>query len=234
MIKAFLPHLPAYIKKFVRINFLNFFKSLIFVFMILLIIFFMNISYKDIVFLSSILIVLFSLTSLILYTFKENKEDRKLLINIWRMYAPSIIILHSILFSIGNFINNQEIDFIKTELNYNIQLKKDENNQNINDIYNIYKEKMEKQKKIFDKKYIIEIKNFKEYVRMITTNEYDSNNIKPNSNNDNYILWWANPILLITNLLTLFMFMRLATEVNFRKRTNNYSSNFDSTIYKYY
>ncbi|MFW3438730.1 hypothetical protein ACN9KA_05505 [Aliarcobacter butzleri] len=156
------------------------------------------------------------------------------MINIWRMYAPSIIILHSILFSIGNFINNQEIDFIKTELNYNIQLKKDENNQNINDIYNIYKEKMEKQKKIFDKKYIIEIKNFKEYVRMITTNEYDSNNIKPNSNNDNYILWWANPILLITNLLTLFMFMRLATEVNFRKRTNNYSSNFDSTIYKYY
>ena len=231
MIKAFLSHSSADKEKFVRINFLYFFKSLIFIFMILLIIFFMNIAHGDIISLSVILIALFALISLTLYTFKEDKEDRKLLINIWRMYAPSILLLYSILFSIYGFISNKEIDFIKTDLNYNIQLKKDEN---INDIYKTYKEKMEKHKRIFDKIYINEVKNFKEFMSTISIKKDEDNEVKANPNDDNYIFWWANPILLIINLLTLFMFMRLVTEVNCKKTVNNYSSNFDNIIYKYY
>lgn len=147
------------------------------------------------------------------------------------MYAPSILLLYSILFSIYGFISNKEIDFIKTDLNYNIQLKKDEN---INDIYKTYKEKMEKHKRIFDKIYINEVKNFKEFMSTISIKKDEDNEVKANPNDDNYIFWWANPILLIINLLTLFMFMRLVTEVNCKKRANNYSSNFDNIIYKYY
>lgn len=74
MIKAFLSHSSADKEKFVRINFLYFFKSLIFIFMILLIIFFMNIAHGDIISLSVILIALFALISLTLYTLKKIKK----------------------------------------------------------------------------------------------------------------------------------------------------------------
>lgn len=206
---------------------IKFLRIIIYFFIIFLILFFQSISYKDILSLSFMLIILFTFISLTFYTFKEDREDRKLLINIWKMYAPSILLLYSSLFSIYNFISNQEIDFMKTELNYNIELRKDENNQNIKDIYNSYKKKMEEQKEIFDKRYIIEIKNFKEYMKIIYNKKYQSYNIKPNSNGDNYIFWWANPILLIINLLTLFMFMRLINELNLKKRVINYSINLD-------
>ena len=91
------------------------------------------IPYQCIILISVILILIFTIASLTIYTFTKNEENRKLLINIWRMYAPSIIVLHSILFSMYVFIYNIEMDYIKTELNYNLQLKKDGNNQNIND-----------------------------------------------------------------------------------------------------
>lgn len=179
------------------------------------------IPYQYIILISVILILIFTIASLTIYTFTKNEENRKLLINIWRMYAPSIIVLHSILFSMYVFIYNIEMDYIKTDLNYNLQLKKDGNNQNINDKYNNYKKYMEEYIKVYDK------------IHINTLLEKTYSNDKFNSNDKKYIFWWAQPILLIINLLTLFMCMRLINELNLRKRVINSSNSFD-IISKYY
>ncbi|RXJ94025.1 hypothetical protein CRU94_09345 [Arcobacter sp. AHV-9/2010] len=179
------------------------------------------IPFQSILFLSVILIILFTIVSLTIYTFTKNEENRKLLINIWRMYAPSIIVLHSILFSMYGYIYNIEMDYIKTDLNYNLQLKKDGNNQNINDKYNNYKKHMEEYIKVYDKIHI----------NTLLKNTYSDD--KFNSNDEKYIFWWAQPILLIINLLTLFMCMRLINELNLKKRVINSSNSFD-IISKYY
>lgn len=64
------------------------------------------------------LILTFSISSVFYYSFIENKEDRILLVNIWKIYFPSIIVLYSVIFSVDNNVSNIRIDFYKTNLNY--------------------------------------------------------------------------------------------------------------------
>lgn len=185
-------------------------RVLIFSFICIFTLIFFSISYKDMLIISFLLNMIFLAISLTYYSISGNNKYRKSLLDIWKIYAPSILVLFTILFSTYNYILNQEIDYEKTKLNYNLQIKNENKYENIKAAYNSYEEKIKNELKMYDKRYILEIKNFKEYFSEMN----NLNDIKPNSDEDNYIFWWAHPILYLINLLTLFMLLRFFTELN--------------------
>ncbi|MCG3670620.1 hypothetical protein L5F33_10110 [Aliarcobacter butzleri] len=142
------------------------------------------------------LITLFCLSSLIYYSFYENIEDRKLLINIWKIYIPSIVVLLSILFAIDKYNLNNKIDYYKTKIDY---FSKIDNKEEMKIIFKEYSEIVEKDINFFSKK---ELEKFDK--------TYSDNKQEEKE----YIIGYINFITNIMNILTLIMFLRSFIELS--------------------
>lgn len=158
------------------------------------------ISYKVITTTSFNLIFLFSIFSVGYFTFIENKEDRTLLVDIWKMYFPSIFLLFSLVFSIDNYITATKLDFYKTNLNYYL---KQENKQEKEIAFKEYTEAITKHLNTFDGEPI------KDVIQKKLINEKEEN-----QKEEKYIFWYANFLVNIINMLTLFMLLRCFVELS--------------------
>lgn len=142
------------------------------------------------------LITLFCLSSLIYYSFYENIEDRKLLINIWKIYIPSIVVLLSILFAIDKYNLNNKINYYKTKIDY---FSKIDNKEEMKIIFKEYSEIVEKDINFFSKK---ELEKFDK--------TYGDNKQEEKE----HIIGYINFITNIMNILTLIMFLRSFIELS--------------------
>lgn len=158
------------------------------------------IPYKIITTTSFNLIFIFSVFSVGYFSFIENKEDRTLLVDMWKIYFPSIFLLFSLVFSIDNYVTTTKLDFYKTNLNYYL---KQENKQDMEIAFKEYTEAITKHLSTFNKEEIKDViqKN------LITKQE-------ENTKDKEYIFWYANFLVNIINILTLFMFLRCFVELS--------------------
>lgn len=146
------------------------------------------------------LIFLFSVFSVGYFSFIENKEDRTLLVDIWKIYFPSVFLLFSLVFSIDNYLTVTKLNFYKTNLNYYL---KQENKQDIEIAFKEYTEAITKHLNTFDKEPIRDV-NQKNLI----------NKQEKNIRDEKYIFWYANFLVNIINILTLFMFLRCFVELS--------------------
>lgn len=192
-----------------RTNFLNKSRIIYFfriIFLILIIFLFSStflISYEVISITSFNLISIFSLFSIIYFSFIENKEDRGLLVDIWKIYFPSIILMFSIIFSIDNYATNVRIDSQKTILNYYL---KQNNIEESKIAFNQYNEAINKHLEIFKKEDLSDV------VQKTFFDAKKEN--KKGDENKKFIFWYANFLINMINILTLFMFLRCFVELS--------------------
>ncbi|MCT7536990.1 hypothetical protein [Aliarcobacter butzleri] len=157
------------------------------------------IPYKVITTTSFNLIFLFSIFSVGYFSFIENKEDRTLLVDMWKIYFPSIFLLFSLVFSIDNYITTTKLDFYKTNLNYYL---KQENKQNMEIAFKEYTEAITKHLSTFNKEEI------KDVIQKNLINKQED------AKDKKYIFWYANFLVNVINILTLFMFLRCFVELS--------------------
>lgn len=181
--------------------------------LIILFLFTFHISYLKIVSFSFNLITAFLLFSITYFLFVENKEDRKLLAEIWKIYFPSIIVLFTMVSSIDTYITNSKMDYYKTELNYSLTVGDTERIKQIHEDYlEVYSNHIVR---IFEKE---KVKNIVD----------DSTEKK--QENEEYIFWYANFLINMINCLSLLMFLKCFTELS--KFKIEIKKNIDTIVYK--
>lgn len=172
-------------------------RAFLLILLITLFLFTFTISYKKILYIAFNLFTLFLIFSITYFLFVENKQDRKLLNGIWRIYFPSIIVLFTMVSNIDTYVTNCKIDYYKTELNYYLTIGDKERLKSIHDNYvEIYNSHIVH---IFEKE---KVKNIVQ----------DSNEKQQESNE--YIFWYANFLINMVNCLSLLMFLKCFTELS--------------------
>jgi len=137
----------------------------------------------------------FLMLSIIYYAYIAIEEDRKKLMNIWKMYFPVITLMFIFIYSIDTSVTKMKIDYYKTKLSYDITMNKNDANLTFNNYKNLIDTHLE-----FYKKEDVNISK-------ITDSKIEK------KEEEHYTVWYANLAVTIMNIITCFMFLWALTEL---------------------
>ncbi|RXJ90154.1 hypothetical protein CRV01_03055 [Arcobacter sp. CECT 8983] len=155
---------------------------------------------KILVVFSFILICLFSLISLFYYSYRANEDDRKIIIDMWKIYYSFIFVFITTLFALLGYGLDKSIDMQKNKIDYLVSVKKKKEAEKI---YQDYLETNEIIINLFSPLTIVEF--------------FEERNFSSSSNNKEnnaYIFWYINFLCLLISLMTLILFLRAIVEFN--------------------
>jgi len=160
-----------------------------------------------------VLFIVLLIGSLIYFSFTQKKEDRRLLLTMWKIYLSVLTIMFILLFSTENNITKMKIDFQKTKLQYEIKIK----STNLESTFSTYESLVTKYTKPYENK---KINNDKV--------------IKPNKEKkeDYYISNYANFAMTVMIITSLFMCIWGLTELSIFQEVKKREINRSLKVYK--
>jgi|GEM_PF-5059080 len=142
----------------------------------------------------SLIYMIFSFTY---FSFFATSKDRKTLINMWKIYFPSIFILLATIYSTDIYVTKTTIDHEKTKLNYYLKTSN----------FDAAKEVFEKYNKLIDS----HLNTYrKEEINESIEKSFSQKKSTPNT----YVLWYANIPVNLINLLNMLFIIWSFTELS--------------------
>lgn len=133
------------------------------------------------------------------FAFLATSEDRKILVNMWKVYFPSVFILFAIVYTTDTYVTKTKIDHEKVKLNYYLKSKDFDKAKEVFEKYNLM---VESHIKTYDKEKV------EESVKKSFSQE------KNTTEKDKYVLWYVNIPINLINILTMLFFVWGFTELS--------------------
>lgn len=144
-------------------------------------------SYEDLVHGSFKWITSYLILSLIYFSYTQDKEERAIVLNMWKIYFSIISLMLIFLYSLESNIRNVSLDFQKTKLSYELQLKLGDSNLTFNEYNNTIQDYLKS--------------NQNEKVP-------EFNETKPIKEvHEPFLTWYGNFAFGVINIITWFMFL---------------------------
>ncbi len=154
-------------------------------------------------------------TSLIYFGYTNNKNDRRVIFSMWKVYYPTLIFMFAFIFNVEANIRNIKAEYFKTKLLY--EIKTNVNIQQLKDTFSNYK------------RFSIESIDFLEPNEVNLTKEFSQNK----QSSKDYKILYGNLGVGIMIITTLFMILWAVVELSLFKVTDAKSSKFKKFVYRH-
>lgn len=153
--------------------------------------------YSDLLQFALNITLIYMMFSFTYFSFYATSKDRKTLINMWKIYFPSIFILIATVYSTDIYVTKTSIDHEKTKLDYYLKTKD-----------------FDEAKEVFEKYNKLMNSHLNTYGKEDVTESIEKSFSQKKSESNTYVLWYANIPVNLINLLNMLFIIWSFTELS--------------------